>query len=142
MRSKRCDGPRNRPDWRSEPCRKRSHAPPALPRAHAVSGARCAGRWPALSASAIRPAIHLARLIAAVKAGLLSKAELAEVVGGLTVVADHVVILERRVACWYCERTGQQLEPCCEHHPRDLVCADRADCKDFMMSQLAETRQA
>jgi len=85
---------------------------------------------------------HLARLIAAVKAGLLSKAELAEVVGGLTVVADHVVILERRVACWYCERTGQQLEPCCEHHPRDLVCADRADCKDFMMSQLAETRQA
>ena len=38
---------------------------------------------------------HLARLIAAVKAGLLSKAELTEVVGGIEVIADHVVILER-----------------------------------------------
>jgi len=38
---------------------------------------------------------HLGRLIAAVRLGLLSRAELAGSVGGLEVIADHVVILER-----------------------------------------------
>jgi hypothetical protein len=38
---------------------------------------------------------HLARYTAAVKLGLLSRGELAAVVGGLVVIADHVVILER-----------------------------------------------
>jgi hypothetical protein len=38
---------------------------------------------------------HLARLITAVKLGLLSRDQLAAVVGGLTVIADHVVIIER-----------------------------------------------
>jgi hypothetical protein len=41
------------------------------------------------------PGDHLARIITAVRLGLLSRAELAVVVAGLTVVADHVVILER-----------------------------------------------
>ena len=44
------------------------------------------------------PGDHLARIITAVKLGLLSRVELAEVVGGLAVIADHVVILERRPA--------------------------------------------
>ena len=38
---------------------------------------------------------HLARYIEAVRLGLLSRSELAAVVGGLTVIAEHVVILER-----------------------------------------------
>jgi hypothetical protein len=38
---------------------------------------------------------HLERIITAVKLGLLSRAELAVIVGGLEVIADHVVILER-----------------------------------------------
>ena len=38
---------------------------------------------------------HLERIIAAVRLGLLSRAELAAIVGGLTVIADCVVILER-----------------------------------------------
>ena len=88
------------------------------------------------------PGDHLARYIAATRAGLLSVADLAGVVGGLIVIADHVIVLERRAACWYCDRTGLPLESCCEHHPDDLVCADRADCKDFALAQLAETRQA
>lgn len=38
---------------------------------------------------------HLARLITAVKLGLLSRAELAAIVGGgLEVIADHVMIME------------------------------------------------
>jgi hypothetical protein len=38
---------------------------------------------------------HLARYITAVRQELMSAAGLAAVVGGLTVIADHVVILER-----------------------------------------------
>ena len=38
-------------------------------------------------------------------------------------------------ACWYCERTGQPLEPCAGH-PGDLVCADRQGCRDFIRVQL------
>jgi hypothetical protein len=38
---------------------------------------------------------HLERIIAAVKLGLVGRAELAAIVGGLEVIADHVVILER-----------------------------------------------
>jgi hypothetical protein len=38
---------------------------------------------------------HLARLITAVRLGLLSRGQLAAVGGGLEVIADHVVILER-----------------------------------------------
>lgn len=41
------------------------------------------------------PGDHLARYIAAVKLGLLSRADLAAVVGALVVIADHVMILER-----------------------------------------------
>ncbi len=85
---------------------------------------------------------HLVRLVAAVKAGLLTRADLAAVVGVLVVIADHVVILERRAACWYCDRTGLPLEPCCDHRSGNLVCADRAECSDFVLAQLAETRQA
>jgi hypothetical protein len=84
---------------------------------------------------------HLARYITAVRMELMSAAELAALVGGLTVIDDHAIIVERR-ACWYCDRTGLPLEPCCGHHQGELVCADRAECKDFMLGQLAETRQA
>jgi hypothetical protein len=38
---------------------------------------------------------HLERIIAAVRLGLVSRAQLEAIVGGLTVIADHVVILER-----------------------------------------------
>jgi len=38
---------------------------------------------------------HLGRIIGAVRLGLLSRGELAAAVGGLEVIADHVVILER-----------------------------------------------
>jgi hypothetical protein len=38
---------------------------------------------------------HLERIITAVKLGLVGRAELAAIVGGLAVIADHVVILER-----------------------------------------------
>jgi hypothetical protein len=38
---------------------------------------------------------HLGRLIAGVRLGLLSRAELEAAVGGLEVIADHVVIFER-----------------------------------------------
>jgi hypothetical protein len=41
------------------------------------------------------PGDHLARLIAAVKLGLLTEAELTEVVGSIEVIADHVIVLER-----------------------------------------------
>jgi hypothetical protein len=41
------------------------------------------------------PGDHLSRYAAAVRLGLLTKAELAAIVGGLTVVADHVIILEQ-----------------------------------------------
>ncbi len=40
-------------------------------------------------------------------------------------------------ACFYCERAGQPLVPCCVWHPDDLVCADRTGCRDFMLAQLA-----
>ncbi len=40
------------------------------------------------------PGDHVARLITAVRLGLLSRAELAAVVGGLAVIAEHVVIVE------------------------------------------------
>jgi hypothetical protein len=39
------------------------------------------------------PGDHLARWIAAVRLGLVSRDELAGIVGALTVIADHVVIL-------------------------------------------------
>jgi hypothetical protein len=38
--------------------------------------------------------------------------------------------------CFYCDRPGQQLEPCCERHPGDLVCADRDGCRDFILAAL------
>jgi hypothetical protein len=41
---------------------------------------------------------HLARLITAVRLGLLTRGQLAAIVGGLEVIADHVVILEERAA--------------------------------------------
>lgn len=44
------------------------------------------------------PGDHLIRLIAAVRLGLLSKAELADVVGSIEVLADHVMIMESRRA--------------------------------------------
>jgi hypothetical protein len=31
-------------------------------------------------------------------------------------------------ACKYCERTGQPVEPCCEHHPDQLACSDSREC--------------
>jgi hypothetical protein len=56
------------------------------------------------------PGDHLIRYVNAVKLGLLSKAELAAAIGGVEVLADHVILLERRAACWYCDRTGLPLE--------------------------------
>jgi hypothetical protein len=41
------------------------------------------------------PGDHLIRLANAVRLGLLSRDQLAEVVVGLAVIADHVVILKR-----------------------------------------------
>ena len=38
---------------------------------------------------------HLGRIIAGVRLGLLSREELAAAVGGLEVIADHVILLER-----------------------------------------------
>lgn len=36
--------------------------------------------------------------------------------------------------CFYCERTGEPLEACCDKHPDDLVCVNRADCRDFVLA--------
>lgn len=46
--------------------------------------------------------------------------------------------------CWCCGRAGQLLEPCCGHHPGDLVCADRAGCRDYLLAGLraADAREA
>jgi hypothetical protein len=38
--------------------------------------------------------------------------------------------------CFYCDRDGQVLEVCCDRHPDDLVCADRAGCRDFILAAL------
>jgi hypothetical protein len=38
--------------------------------------------------------------------------------------------------CFYCDRDGQPLEVCCDRHPGDLVCADRAGCRDFILAAL------
>jgi len=43
-----------------------------------------------------------------------------------------------RTACWYCKRTGVDLESCCEHHPDQLVCANRLDCRDYLLAQLRD----
>jgi hypothetical protein len=40
------------------------------------------------------PGDHLARFVGAVKVGLLAWEDLAAIIGGLTVIADQVVILE------------------------------------------------
>lgn len=57
----------------------------------------------------------------AVKLGLLSRAELAAIVGGVVVIADHVVIPALWAACRYCDRTGLPLEPCCANAD-EMVC--------------------
>lgn len=41
------------------------------------------------------PGDHLVRYVESVKAGLLSKGELAAAIASLTVIADHVMIMER-----------------------------------------------
>jgi hypothetical protein len=38
--------------------------------------------------------------------------------------------------CFYCDRDDQFLEQCCGRHPGDLVCADRAGCRDFILAAL------
>lgn len=42
--------------------------------------------------------------------------------------------------CFYCGRSGDRplepLEPCCERHADDLVCADRAGCRDYLLAAL------
>ncbi len=42
-----------------------------------------------------RPADHLARYVAAVKQGLLSRAELEAIIDGIDAIADHVYVTER-----------------------------------------------
>jgi hypothetical protein len=41
------------------------------------------------------PADYLARYVAAVKQGLLSRAELEAIIAGIEVIADHVYVTER-----------------------------------------------
>jgi hypothetical protein len=39
--------------------------------------------------------------------------------------------------CFYCGREDRALEACCHRHPDDLVCTDRAGCRDFILAALA-----
>jgi len=81
---------------------------------------------------------HLARYLDAYTAGQLTRVYMAMVLGELVVLDDCAIVLgtpETR-ACHYCQRTGQLLEPCCARHPDDLVCADVAGCRDFLLAQL------
>ena len=36
--------------------------------------------------------------------------------------------------CAYCERPGVKVAACCAEHPGKLVCADVADCRDFLLA--------
>jgi hypothetical protein len=38
--------------------------------------------------------------------------------------------------CFYCDREDRALEACCHRHPDDLVCTDRAGCRDFILAAL------
>jgi hypothetical protein len=51
------------------------------------------------------PGDHLARFVTALDVGLLAREDLAAIIGGLTVIADHVVIQERSPAAT--GRTGR-----------------------------------
>jgi hypothetical protein len=37
-------------------------------------------------------------------------------------------------SCHYCGRTGQPMQPCCEQHPDDLVCADAKACLAYIVA--------
>ena len=79
---------------------------------------------------------HLARYLDAYTAGQLTKAYMAAVVGELVEIDASTIVTAEPPACHYCGRTGQPLEPCCARHPDDLVCADVAGCRDFLLAQL------
>ena len=79
---------------------------------------------------------HLARYLDAYTAGQLTKAYMAAVVGELVTVDASTIVTAEAPACHYCGRTGQPLEPCCARHPDQLVCADVAGCRDFLLAQL------
>jgi hypothetical protein len=79
---------------------------------------------------------HLARYLDAYTAGQLTREYMAAVVGELVVADPCMVITSEAPACHYCGRTGQPLKPCCARHPDDLVCADVAGCRDYLLAQL------
>ena len=79
---------------------------------------------------------HLARYLDAYTAGQLTKAYMAAVVGELVEIDVSTIVTAEAPACHYCGRTGQPLEPCCARHPDQLVCADVAGCRDFLLAQL------
>jgi len=81
---------------------------------------------------------HLARYLDAYTAGQLTREYMAAVVGELITVDACMLIVstEPGLACHYCGRTGQRLEPCCARHPDQLTCADVAGCRDFLIAQL------
>jgi hypothetical protein len=79
---------------------------------------------------------HLARYLNAYTAGQLTKAYMAAVVGELVEIDTSTIVTAEAPACHYCGRTGQPLEPCCARHPDQLVCADVAGCRDFLLAQL------
>jgi hypothetical protein len=79
---------------------------------------------------------HLTRYLDAYTAGQLTKAYMAAVVGELVEIDMCTIVTSEAQACHYCGRTGQLLEPCCARHPDQLVCADVAGCRDYLLAQL------
>lgn len=83
---------------------------------------------------------HLARYLDAATAGKLTRAYMLKVLGELVVIDTCAVITvpaqPSGQACRYCRRDGQQLKPCGDRQPGDLVCADVAGCRDYLLEQL------
>ena len=81
---------------------------------------------------------HLARYLDAYTAGQLTREYMAAVVGELITVDACMLIVstEPGLACHYCGRTGQPLEPCCARHLDQLACADVAGCRDYLLAEL------
>lgn len=88
---------------------------------------------------------HLARYMDAYTAGQLTREYMARTLGELVVIDTCAVITipvqPAGATCHYCGRDGQQLKPCCERHPDELVCADTAGCRDYLLGQLKDDGQ-
>jgi hypothetical protein len=64
----------------------------------------------------------------------------ADTAAKLAELADYNARVKAERPCYYCERRGEPLAPCCASHPDDLVCADRTGCRDFLLTQLADDK--